>query len=637
MLTTATTRVVHPPKSDLEKLRQPLTLGEKIVFEIFDEALDPEWEIYLQPHLNGLRPDIVLLHPRHGIAVFEIKDWNLDAMHYWVEEKGRDEKKFVELVATKDGKTFKVDNPFRKIRKYKEEIFNVYCPRLARRAGFAAISAGVIFPFASERALLELQRPFLRKGKEQENAHLYWPVIGREGIGSRNIERFMPSLARGTTGAMTPTLAEDLRGWLVEPDLATEQRKPLELDNNQRSLATSRTQSGYRRIKGPAGSGKSLVLAARAADLIDNGQDVLVITYNITLWHYLRDLVVRARRKVNNPGMLTFSHFHKWCKDICEEAGMAEEYAEIMAPLAEIYRKKLSREEEAKQLSLALPPILNFEIPALAEQAARSAKVFKYKAILVDEGQDFQPSWWQALQPICLSNGERILVADSTQDVYDTARSWTDEAMTGAGFPGGRWAELKVSYRLPPDLIPLTQEFARRFLPAESVDLPQPEQGSLSLYPCSLWWQQCSVDDEIKRSVDAILAMMRETGRSTANADITFLTDNVKVGRAVVDELDTYRVRAMHTFEYTKKEERARKLGFFMGDARVKATTFQSFKGWESRLLVLNIGNSVDAQSRAAIYAALTRLKRDPNGSYLTVVCSNKGLADFGETWPTSA
>jgi hypothetical protein len=41
-----------------------------------------DWEIYVQPHLNGLRPDFVLLNPRIGIAVFEVKDWDLSAMGY---------------------------------------------------------------------------------------------------------------------------------------------------------------------------------------------------------------------------------------------------------------------------------------------------------------------------------------------------------------------------------------------------------------------------------------------------------------------------------------------------------------------------------------------------------------------------
>ena len=79
------TRFVSPPKAEHHKLRQPLTSGEKMVFEFFDTHLPEHWDIYLQPHLNGLRPDIVLLSPKIGIAVFEIKDWDLDAMQYWVE------------------------------------------------------------------------------------------------------------------------------------------------------------------------------------------------------------------------------------------------------------------------------------------------------------------------------------------------------------------------------------------------------------------------------------------------------------------------------------------------------------------------------------------------------------------------
>tara|TARA_R110001606_G_C15179796_1_gene629186 strand:- start:19 stop:225 length:207 start_codon:yes stop_codon:yes gene_type:complete len=59
-----------------------MTAGEQQVFRLFHEHLPKEWEIYLQPHLNGLRPDFVLLNPNVGIAVFEVKDWNLGAMRY---------------------------------------------------------------------------------------------------------------------------------------------------------------------------------------------------------------------------------------------------------------------------------------------------------------------------------------------------------------------------------------------------------------------------------------------------------------------------------------------------------------------------------------------------------------------------
>ena len=112
-------RFVSPPVDQLDSLRQPLTAGERIVFDFFNTHLSAEWEIYIQPHLNGLRPDFVLLHPRAGIAVFEVKDWNLSAMHYEVIERDR---KSPVLMGEKDGKRFSLQNqnPVEKVRRYKE-------------------------------------------------------------------------------------------------------------------------------------------------------------------------------------------------------------------------------------------------------------------------------------------------------------------------------------------------------------------------------------------------------------------------------------------------------------------------------------------------------------------------------------
>ena len=69
-------RIIDPPKDQWHRLPTPLTSGENEVYNLFDVRLPLEWEMYIQPHLNGLRPDLVLLNPYAGIAVFEIKDWS---------------------------------------------------------------------------------------------------------------------------------------------------------------------------------------------------------------------------------------------------------------------------------------------------------------------------------------------------------------------------------------------------------------------------------------------------------------------------------------------------------------------------------------------------------------------------------
>lgn len=618
-------RIIHPPLDAHAKLRQPMTDGEQAVLKLFLEHLPSSWEIYIQPHLNGLRPDFVLLNPKAGIAVFEVKDWNLDAMRYFTQ---KDSSGHVSLWAERDGKSFSIqsNNPITKVSLYKEAIFELYCPRLGSQFGWAAITAGVIFPFADASRAEALLAPFIKSNDNDDYAK-YQPVSGRKEIAAGAIKAVFPEVVRSSSFVMTEALAADLRGWLVEPDFSLTQRQPLELDRNQRSLAESRTESGYRRIKGPAGSGKSLVLAARAARLMNEGKSVLIATFNITLWHYLRDLVRRGVDSSEQFSNVVFTNFHRWCRDVCCDVGWQDRYNDLW--------KEIPDKEPAR--SARIKEILDVELPALADEAVAQPGATRYDAIFVDEGQDYRPSWWNALRKACKPGGEVVLVADATQDVYGTARAWTDEAMTQAGFPGGRWAQLSISYRVPPIALNVVRDFAGRFLPGETLDLPEPEQGALNLFPCNLRWVQCESNQSEEVCVREVLSLMRQTGGiNLSNADITFLTDDVRFGREVITALESHRVRAVSTFAQPLQERRRQKMGFYMGDARIKATTLQSFKGWEARLLVVHVAQARTRESLALVYAGLTRLKRSSEGSWLTVVCSAPELEEYGRSWPDS-
>jgi hypothetical protein len=322
-------RFVSPPKNELNKLRQQLRPGELLVFEFFDRNLPEDWEIYVQPHLNGLRPDFVLVNPKTGIAVFEVKDWNLDAMDYYIKSQPG---KPPLLMARKDGKDFSLqrDNPVEKVYRYKQEIYHLYCPRLRRQSGFGRITAGVIFPFADDNRVETLFYPS-REFRDMLEYPKIYPISGMNSLQSGNLSKVFPEGMKSSSDQMNSDMAKDLKNWLVEPDFSSTQRTSLKLDEIQMRYATTRTTTGYRRIKGPAGSGKSLVLAARAAQLASEGKDVLVVTYNITLWHYLRDLAVRwiPVGNVNMKGDITWLNFHSWCKRVCQESDYEEEYKTI--------------------------------------------------------------------------------------------------------------------------------------------------------------------------------------------------------------------------------------------------------------------------------------------------------------------
>jgi hypothetical protein len=97
-------------------------------------------------------------------------------------------------------------------------------------------------------------------------------------------------------------------------------------------------------------------------------------------------------------------------------------------------------------------------------------------------------------------------------------------------------------------------------------------------------------------------------------------------------------IKVAHTFDLDDEvTERRRKMAFFIGSEKVKATTVHSFKGWESPILVLQIDGvqEISESKFAAVYAALTRLRSAQDGpSLITVVCSEHRLRDYGKTWP---
>lgn len=628
-------RFISPPKEELNKLRQRLYPGEIRVFEFFDRYLHEDWEIYIQPHLNGLRPDFVLLNPKTGIAVYEVKDWDLDAMYYYFESKLG---KSPVLMAKKDGKEFPLqnENPVEKVQRYKQEIYDLYCPRLRRQSGLALVTAGVIFPFADDKRVENLFFP-AREYRGMLRYENYYPISGMSALKSGNLSKVFPEGKRPLSYYMNPDMAKDLRNWLVEPDFSATQRMPLELDDIQRDYATTRTETGYRRIKGPAGSGKSMVLAARAAQLASERKDVLVMTYNITLWHYLKDMAARwiPKRNEGTRGDITWLNFHSWCKRVCQESDNEEEYKAI-------WRRHHFNEDEILTTSKDITIPLN----AIAKLAGSIIDVntdeivHKYDAILVDEGQDFLPEWWNILRKVCKKNGEMLLVADATQDIYGTAESWTDKKMIEAGFKGKWAANLKVSYRMPPKLIHHVITFAKLFLPKERADLPDlpdlPDpQQELDLYPCKLRWIQTNKERAVMVCHEEILSMAPLADPSVLSmADITFLATTNKFGHEVISNLGVKGINFVHTFGNDAGETRRRKLGFYMGDARLKATTLHSFKGWESRSLIVYIGHLKDTRAMYLAYTGMTRLKRHVDGSLLTIICAIEEIEEYGRTWP---
>ena len=201
--------------------------------------------------------------------------------------------------------------------------------------------------------------------------------------------------------------------------------------------------------------------------------------------------------------------------------------------------------------------------------------------ILVDEGQDFNLEWWNTLRRVLKLGGEIVLVVDETQDIYDRAKKWTEESMNNAGFRGV-WSQLDICYRTPPKLIVYLQSFVQKFLLDSNISLINAEPTlELDLYPVTLSWIQTDSEHLVsKLCAEAALNIPKFANPdSVAFSDLILLLPNHEIGLACVKILEKHNFNILHVFNQNRKEQKSKKMSFFMGDSRIKACTIHSFKG----------------------------------------------------------
>lgn len=630
-------RLISPSKDQWDKLRQPLEAGEIQFIEYLDQYLPQGWEIYIQPHLNGLCPDIVILHPKIGIGVFEVKNWDFKAMQYGIEEFSNGKKHLYAVNSQGEKISYVKKNPVDQLLLYRKEILDLYCPILSRREYGVVVSCGLVLPSASEKEIEQLFYPIFQSRNRkifkptEDDKHNSYVVFGRDNFQKGLIENFPTGIARRSSKYMNNIIAEQLRVWLREPESSKEQREPLNYNPQQLKFIKERTDSGFRRLKGPAGSGKSVVVAGRAATLLKEQKSVLIVTFNITLLNYLQDLAVREYPHIRKAA--TWINFHYLCRRLCYDAGLEREYAEVFINAKKTAEEALKKDPNAKVSDFPSSAALC----SIVQNALDISEPEKYDAILVDEGQDFNPQWWDILKKLLADGGEMLLCADTTQDIYASADLWTDDVMKNAGFRGA-WAELKQTYRLPDNLIPLANRYAELFLPIEKVIKSESKnelQGALDfgvIEEATLVWRnlpeitETAFLDEFKSFKNEVIQL------ELSHSDMTILVQTHDIGLLVCKVLECLGLKYIDIFSKDPIESRQKKMWFFKGDTRIKVCTVHSFKGWEAKALLVVWDKIYQLKDHALFYTAITRLKTGKS-SILYVANAEPSLADYGKEW----
>ena len=590
--------VLIPALDELHQLVTPLNEGELKVARALS-SLPDDWTVYVQPRLAQDQPDFLALHDRHGVCVVEVKDWSLRKYEQLADGRFR--------FRTSAG-TWEISDelPRYQAHRYRSTVYDQFFALPGDNDNpTQKVRAVVVLPQWSTKDAQELMK--LPAVSDDELSVMVW--------GSDGLEASILKLAKGT-GCPTPDPAAmtRLRRHLAESAILLELRSPVTLSRDATNIARNPNNARMRRVRGPAGCGKSFGLAARAATLAADGQSVLVVSYNVTLSHYLRNLVnARCREIGANPARVSCTNLHGLCRRAiidAEAAGVALDEAVA----TDEYERIIAKGTQAYALGFGE----------------------RYDAVLVDEGQDFTLDWWQLLREHVRNDpsGEMLLVADPTQDIYGQ-RAWTDERrMSGAGFSGA-WTELKGSYRMPNDLLPVANEFAGRYLGGDSVHGERVDDPSItaSSSPTVRRWRNLRAGQSLGRAIGEEVVRLLDEHPTLSPRDVVFLCEWHDAGLEAVEVIERAHHEVHHIFSKNDHARSRLKRRFWPDAPGVKGCTPQSFKGWETSALVMAVATG--RESRRLAYVSMTRLARQAAGGrgFLSVVNADPGIADFRLTF----
>lgn len=373
---------IYPPTPPVKTAE-----SEKQVFHLL-EALPDEYRVFHGVRLRRRDPrghyvdqrgeiDFVVLHPRYGLLVLEVKGGKLrrdGRSGAWYSEDGHgQEHEIHDPFAQADNQLFLLrallaDGVATRRHKYKVE------------AGVALIQTvvdGPIAPHAPRHAVID----------STDIPNMEAAVMRLYG------EPTEQPLSRAAVEAATDLLSPSLSFVKVGLNARFEEigRTHVEPTESQRFLLDHFELVHRASVVGCAGSGKTLLAMEKARRLARAGQEVLFVCFNrqLALWvdGAMRDGTFPVQR-------VKVRHFHGLADEACAGAGI-----------------KLFPDPSAPDWD---------NVPARVE-AALARTPMKFDAIVVDEGQDFRTDWWLILMGELLRRPDEdpfYVFYDANQRIY---------------------------------------------------------------------------------------------------------------------------------------------------------------------------------------------------------------------------
>lgn len=434
--------------------------GEKRFAQRLEGLLDEDYLCWYDVAIGPKHqhPDFVVLHPRRGLLILEVKDWKVDS----IQKIDRSS-----TILMTDRGLVTCPNPLEQARQYAFVVKNSLERDPQLRAPEGHSHAGkLVCPYGYGVVLAGITRRQFDGTDLSAVLPSHLVICQDEMTESADAEQFQERLWGMFTvqfGYVLTLPQIDRIRWHMFPELRISQRSLLTVsdDISEEELAGGRLLrvmdlrqeqiarnlgEGHRVIHGVAGSGKTLILGYRCEQLAKTtAAPILVLCFNIALATKLEHAM--AARGLTER--VTVRHFHRWCMEqltlyqVAKPAGGMEN--------DEFFREVVLRVTDG---------VIKGQIPRA-----------QYGAVLIDEGHDFEADWLTLVtQMIDPESNSLLLLYDDAQSIYGKKRP-AGFSFKRVGIQAqGRTTILRVNYRNTDDIQRCAYRFAQDLLTPAAAD-----------------------------------------------------------------------------------------------------------------------------------------------------------------------
>lgn len=440
-----------------------MTSGERRTAERLEHKLDDDYLLWYDVAVGPKHqhPDFVVMHPRRGILILEVKDFKLATLV-------QANKQTWDIHGENGPKT--IPNPLEQARQYAHQVVKALerDPQLVQPDG--KYQGKLAFPWSYGVVLPNITRAQFEKAgladAIEPHRVLCQDEMGEqvepEALQSRLWDMFpymmggvmsLPQMDR-VRWIMFPEVRVQVSGELFDDaddaaDLPSIMRV---MDLQQEQLARSLGE-GHRVIHGVAGSGKTMLLGYRAEHLAKawNMADatarkpILILCYNEPLARQ----IARVMQAKGIADRVHAVHFHKWCRQ------QLVAYGQDLPPQNQPWDAFF-----ADMVQRVITGVDRRQIPS-----------GQYQAVLIDEGHDFAPEWLRlVVQMVDPATNSLLVLYDDAQSIYERTQKKNFSFKSVGIQAQGRTTILKINYRNTRQILQTASLVAADLLTAEDKD-----------------------------------------------------------------------------------------------------------------------------------------------------------------------